>query len=271
MPRFAPSLLAAALVAALCLPGAARAGGAAAHPDTAAVLAGLSRAEAARSRALTAVRADVVIELSSRTLAAGGACQGKLAARRPGALRLVGYAAVATVFDAATDGARFQVAIPPQRKAWVGKAGEEAALVGLPMRPGDVVAALFGAPYGQATGPRRLLAAGAHPVLAWTLADGHEVRTRFDAARGLPERAELWEDGASVARLAYHDYRRLSGVWWPTRVDFDWPSEQAHLALTFDHPRFNGDIADSLFTPRVPEGLAVVDAAHASAIDGDRP
>src|SRR5690242_12776106 len=143
----------------------------AARADDAALLAAAARAQATRAHALAAVRSDVVIEVSSPAWNATGTCQGKVAARRPAALRLVGYAAVATVFDAATDGSRFQVAVPPEGKAWVGRAGDESKLVGLPVLPGDVVAALFGEPYGTPVGPRRVLAQGANPTLAWTLAD----------------------------------------------------------------------------------------------------
>jgi len=97
------------------------------------------------------------------------------------------------------------------------------------------------------------------------------VRTRYDASRWLPERAELWLDGASVAHLAYHDYRRIGGAWWPTRIEFDWPAEKAHLALTFEHPHFNATLADSLFAPSLPAGLDVVDAAHAAQADAGKP
>jgi hypothetical protein len=231
----------------------------------------LARAEESRARALASVRSDVVIELSSPGWNATGTCQGKLAARRPAALRLVGYAAVATVFDASTDGTRFQVAVPPEGRAFVGRAEDESALVGLPVLPGDVVAALFGEPYGAPSGERRVLQAGASPTVAWTLADGHEVRTRYDGSRWLPQRAELWRAGTAVARLAYHDYRKVGGTWWPTRIDFDWPDVNAHLALTFDRPRFNGTLADSLFTPPRPAGLAVVEAEEAAGGNGVGP
>jgi hypothetical protein len=153
----------------------------------------------------------------------------------------------------------------------VGKAGDESNLVGLPVLPGDVVAALFGEPYGAPVGERRVIARGSAPTVAWTLADGHEVRTKYDAARWLPERAELWKDGAAVARLVYHDYRKVSGTWWPTRVDFDWPAEKGHLALTFDHPRFNGALADSLFAPGLPAGLDVRDASQPDGAVGGAP
>jgi hypothetical protein len=225
----------------------------------AALLAGLTRALEARAHALTSVTSDAVIEVASPAWRGGGTCQGRLAARRPGALRLVGYAAVATVFDVATDGARFQAVVPPSGTTWVGRAEDESLLVGLPILPGDVVAALFGEPYGKAVGPRRVVSRGAHPWIAWTLASGDEVRTRFDAARWLPQRAELWRNGKSEASLDYHDYRRQGGTWWPSRIQFTWPKEHGRLALTFDRPRFNGALADSLFAPRPPAGLALVD------------
>jgi hypothetical protein len=253
--RFLAALPPVLLVASLCAPVAACAAGA---PD-AALLAALESALAARGRALTTVRADAVIEVSSPAWQGGGTCQGRLAARRPGALRLLGYAAVATVFDVSTDGARFQAVVPPSGTTWVGRAADESLLVGLPVLPGDVVAALFGEPYGRAIGARRVIARGAHPTIAWSLAGGAEVRTRFDPAHWLPQRAELWRGGRAEASLDYHDYRRVAGVWWPTRIEFDWPKEKGRLALTFERPRFNQVLADSLFAPRPPDGLAVVD------------
>jgi len=183
----------------------------------------------------------------------------------------VGYAAVATVFDVATDGARFQAVVPPSGTTWIGRAEDESVLVGLPILPGDVVAALFGEPYGAAVGPRRVLARGAHPWIAWTLATGDEVRTRFDAARWLPQRAELWRNGKAEATLDYHDYRRQRGAWWPSRIQFTWPKQHGRLAMTFDRLQFNGALADSLFAPRPPAGLALVDLSAEAGAAESRP
>src|SRR5262249_27065519 len=103
------------------------------------------------------------------------------------------------------------------------------------------------------------------PVLAWTLASGDEVRTRYDRSRWLPEWAELWRGGAKTARLAYRDYRKQGATWWPTRIEFTWPEAKASLSLDFEHPRFNAPVAASLFTPRLPDGVRVLDAAHPAA------
>jgi len=261
----------AALPPALAMPARAATPAAPAAASESTLLSGLAHALEARARSLTSVRADAVIEIASPAWRGGGTCQGKLAARRPGALRLVGYAAMATVFDVATDGARFQAVVPPSGTTWVGRAEDESLLVGLPILPGDVVAALFGEPYGAAVGPRRVLARGTHPWIAWTLASGDEVRTRFDAARWLPQRAELWRNGKAEATLDYHDYRRQAGAWWPTRIQFAWPRERGRLALTFDHLHFNGALADSLFAPRPPAGLALVDLSAEAGATEVRP
>src|SRR5258708_7243280 len=121
-----------------------------------------------------------------------------------------------------------------------------------PAPPAASEAALLAEPYGKAVGPRRVVSRGAHPWIAWTLASGGEVRTRFDAARWLPQRAELWRGGKAEASLDYHDYRRQGGTWWPSRIQFDWPKEHGRLALTFDRLHFNGALADSLFPPPPP-------------------
>src|SRR5262249_28026615 len=72
-----------------------------------ALLEAVEKARAARKEQVRSLRADVVIGLESKTWSGAGTCQGKVAARRPDSLRLLGYAAVATVFDATTDGDRF--------------------------------------------------------------------------------------------------------------------------------------------------------------------
>src|SRR5690349_194938 len=90
-----------------------------------ALLAAAKKARAARQEQIRSVRADVVIGLSSKSWSGAGQCQGRLAARRPGSLRLLGYAAVATVFDATTDGDRFWLYLPMLERAITGKAEEE--------------------------------------------------------------------------------------------------------------------------------------------------
>ena len=220
----------------------------------------LSAVEGARARRRAQVRsvsADVVIGMSSKAWAGSGTCQGRLAARRPGSLRLLGYAAVATVFDATTDGERFWLYLPPLGRVITGRATEESLLVALPVLPVEIVSALFGEPYGAPESGLRVIASGGASWIAWNLPDGHEVRARYDASSLLLERAELWAGEERVARLDYHDYRKRRGVWWPTRVEFDWPEERGHLSLTFDQVRFNGKIDDSAFRFEAPEGVMV--------------
>ena len=225
--------------------------------DGPALLAAVAEARAARKEQVRSVRADVVIGLASRTWSGTGTCQGRIAARRPDSLRLLGYAAVATVFDATTDGERFWLYLPMLERAITGKAEEESLLAALPIMPTEIVAALFGEPYGAPEGGLRVLEEGGTRWIAWNLASGHEVRARYSGSM-LLQRAELWTGKTRTARLDYHDYRKRSGVWWPTRIDFDWPEEQGHLSLTFETVRFNEPIDDKAFRFEAPEGVKVV-------------
>ena len=63
-------------------------------------------------------------------------------------MRLAGYAALATLFDTATDGRRFWVLVPGVSTMFTGTAGRESLLTGLPVPPGQIVSAVFGEPYG---------------------------------------------------------------------------------------------------------------------------
>jgi len=225
--------------------------------DGPALLDAVAQARSARREQVKSLRADVVIGLTSRTWSGTGTCQGRIAARRPDSLRLLGYAAVATVFDATTDGDRFWIYLPMLQRAVTGKAEEESLLVALPILPNEIVDALFGEPYGAPEAGLRVLDVDGTKWVAWTLASGHEVRARYSGSM-LLQRAELWAGGTRTARLDYHDYRKRSGVWWPTRIDFDWPEEQGHLSLTFETVRFNEPIDDKAFRFDAPEGVQVV-------------
>jgi outer membrane lipoprotein-sorting protein len=225
--------------------------------DGPALLAAVDQARAARREQVRSVRADVVIGLAGRSWSGTGTCQGRVAARRPGSLRLLGYAAVATVFDATTDGDRFWLYLPLMQRALTGKAEEESLLAALPILPTEIVGALFGEPYGAPESGLRVLDEGGTKWVAWNLASGYEVRARYSSSL-LLQRAELWEGGTRTARLDYHDYRKRSGVWWPTRIDFDWPGEQGHLSLTFETVRFNEPIDDKAFRWEAPDGVLVV-------------
>lgn len=238
-------------------------------PRGQALLDAVQRARAARRSQVSTVTADVVIGLSSKAWSGAGTCQGRLAARRPGSLRLLGYAAVATVFDATTDGERFWLYLPMLERVITGKAEEESLLVALPIMPGEIVSALFGEPYGAPESGLRIIDVKGTSWVAWDLKGGHEVRARYAAGSMLLQRAELWKGAERVARLDYHDYRKRSGVWWPTRIDFDWPAEHGHLSLAFDTVRFGTTIEDQAFRFEVPDGVLVVPATSGDAFGGN--
>ena len=233
-----------------------------AHASTAAppdvFLREVEAAAAARRSAIRQVEADVVVGIAAPLWQGAGTCEGRLVARRPGSLRLRGYAAVMTVFDAVTDGKRFAVHLPGPNLMWVGPAGRESELVGLPVEPGTIVSALFGEPYG-ATGTPRAFEGGTGRWATWDLEGGAQVRARFRRAPVLVEEAELWQDGQRTARLLYRDYRKRHGVWWPTRIEFDGGEEQGHLTLEFTDVRFDRPPSDAAFAPPAAEGAVVVD------------
>src|SRR5262245_23323140 len=89
------------LVVVLVVPGRSVAADA-----TDAFLRDVASTAASRRAALQHVEADVVVGITAPAWEGAGTCEGRLVARRPDALRLRGYAAVATVFDAVTDGQR---------------------------------------------------------------------------------------------------------------------------------------------------------------------
>ncbi len=253
------TLVALGAAALLLLPGAAAA--AARAPRGPALVAAVQKARLERRAQVASVQADVVIGLASKAWAGAGSCQGRLAAVRPGSLRLLGYVAVATVFDATTDGDRFWLYLPTLDRVITGTAAEESLLVALPVLPGEIVSALFGEPYGAPESGLRAIEVEGTPWVAWDLAGGHEVRARYGAHPTLLQRAELWEGGKRIARLDYHDYRRRHDVWWPSRIDFDWPEEQSHLSLTFDQVKFGTKVDRETFRFHAPDGVTVVAAS----------
>ncbi len=223
-------------------------------------LADLERSRAERARTVASLSADVVVSLAAPAWHGAGTCEGRLLARRPGALRLRGYAALSIVFDAATDGDRFGLYIPALGHIVVGESGQESLLTaGLPILPGEIVTALFGEPYGASDRPLRVLSLAPETWVAWTLSDGHEVRARYRCSPVLIERAELWSGESRVAKLEYRDYRKRKGIWWPTRIEFDWPGERGRLALEFSGVTFQVAHATEAFRITPPDGVPVVD------------
>ena len=263
--RFVLLASVAAILAVPLAPASARA----AAGDSVAFLREIEAAATARRAALEQVEADVVVGITSSMWQAAGTCEGRLVARRPGSLRLRGYAAVSTVFDAVTDGKRFAVHLPGPNLLGVGPAGRESELVGLPVEPGTIVGALFGEPYGAKGTPRAIAGEGGRWA-AWDLASGAEVRARFRKAPALVEEAELWENGRRTARLRYLDYRKRHGTWWPTRLEFD-GGDSGRLTLEFTDVRFDRVPPDAAFAPPAAEGAVVVDlAAPVDMSSGER-
>ena len=229
--------------------------------DDAAFLARVESATRARRTTLRQLEADVVVRIAAPMWSGAGTCEGRLVARRPGALRLRGYAAVATVFDAVTDGERFAVHLPGPNVLWIGPAGRESELVGLPVDPGTIVGALFGEPFGAQGKPRAHGGEGGRWA-AWDQEGGAEVRVRFRKSPVLAEEAELWQDGRRTARLRYLDYRKRHGTWWPTRLEFDGGPERGTLTLEFTDVRFDRVPPDAAFVPPSAEGAIVLDVRN---------
>ena len=85
------------------------------------------------------------------------------------------------------------------------------------------------------------------------------MRTRWGGSPLRLEAAELWTGGARVARLAYHDWRKRKGVWWPGRIEFDGGADRGTLALDFTDVRFDHVPPDAAFEPPVAPEATVVD------------
>ncbi len=249
-----------ALAAFLALAAApAQAGTAAIPKPESTLLADVRSALEARRRAVTNVRSDVVVSIDAADWAAAGTCEGLLAAQRPGRLRLAGYAALATLFDTATDGRTFWVAVPSLQTFFTGTAGRESLLTGLPVPPGQVVAAVFGEPYGALDSTLTVETKSGKTWLAWSVGGGRTARARASLEPFRMERAELLNGGVVEATIDYRDYRKRDGVWWPTRIEFAWPNEDAKLALDFRTVDFKGTPPDSLFSIRPTAGARVID------------
>lgn len=240
------------------------------------LIAAIERAVDERQKSVRSVTADVVVELSAPTWKGAATCEGRLLALRPGAMRLRGYGALSTVFDAATDGKRFGLYVPSLEYAVTGAAGQESLLTqGLPILPGEIVAALFGEPYGALDQPLRVLSVEPEAWVATTLPDGHEMRARYRRDPVLIEKAELWTGAGTsakrVARLEYRDYRKRRGVWWPTRIEFDWPGQRGRLALEFTSVSFNEQVAQDAFELSLPSGVPTIDLSQLAPAPGQAP
>jgi hypothetical protein len=247
------------LVSSLALdPAGGRASAAAPAASDPALLAAVRSALEARRRAVANVRSDVVVAIDAKGWAAAGTCEGLLAARRPASLRLAGYAALATLFDTATDGRRFWVLVPSANTMFTGTAGRESLLTGLPVPPGQIVSAVFGEPYGALDSTLTAERKGGKTWLGWRVGEGRSVRARATLEPFRLEHAELVRGDAVEATIDYRDYRKRDGVWWPTRIEFAWPAQETHLAIDFRTVTFGAPPPDSLFVLEAPPGTQTI-------------
>jgi outer membrane lipoprotein-sorting protein len=223
------------------------------------ILAGL-RQRAARLRGL---RGRAEVRLSAPAWGGASWMESAVVAEAPARLRLRAYAGPTTLFDVAADGERFWLYLPENQMVWSGPPEALPEITGFPGRPGDVVAALLGRPFGTPESLDLVSVDAERAVVRWSAPGQGEVTARFQRRPLWAEEFRLARGDSLVATLSYGDYLKESVGWWPRQVTLAWPGELATLALQFRQLELNPRVGLEIFQFAAPEGALRVEVGAA--------
>jgi hypothetical protein len=147
-----------------------------------------------------------------------------------------------TVFDYLNVGTQSWIALPLADAAARDRAGEFA-----PFSRDDLGQAFLRGSYAF---PGQCAAAPAPDgdVVVTCRVEGDVRRTPLIGSHGIVEEAS-YADGAIRLRLRYGDYRPVSGIAMPFRIDLEYPQRQQSVAITIDGYEVNPSLPAGLFEP----------------------
>ncbi len=162
----------------------------------------------------------------------------------------------------------FLLALLNEQKAYVGPLSDGVLreIFGVDLRVSDVLSAIFANPFldGRITTFTSVESSGAKFIIKRPSLQTGYVETITLFIRDGEPRVTEWhihdENGTLEQRATFADYREVSGILRPHKVDIERPLEQTRVAVTIAKVELNVDIKDSKFDtePFLGEGIEII-------------
>lgn len=210
-------------------------------------------------------RSQLDITLDTPDLKGPLHCKGSIVYQKPNSLRIIGSKFATTLFDISSDGDKFWLHIPMEKKLYTGTHDtyHRIETLGMNIFPADIVS-LFN--YKEVLVGEKL-ALETWPT--YWLVHLLEMNTRFVNLKGKLSldrvnaevfRCDLFnEDGSIRLQALFTNYTTVKGCRVPQRIDVRWPSYKTVLGITFSHTDVNLPLNLKVFTPSIPRGVQVID------------
>ena len=201
--------------------------------------------------------------------------------RKPNALRVLGHAPIiqTTLFDLASDGTRFTLVVPPQKKVFEGLNASKGtsdkwyenlrpdplfnSMVIRGLDSGDFYFVISESVTEDDPANKRLLL---HPEYVLNIVrkkpDSQElfpVRViRFHREDLLPYEQDLYdEQGVLSTQVVYGAYRDFGGTKDPGTITLKVPQNEYQLVMTVERVTANPSLTDDQFQIKIPEGYTI--------------
>ena len=201
--------------------------------------------------------------------------------RKPNALRVLGHAPIiqTTLFDLASDGTRFTLVVPPQKKVFEGLNASKGtsdkwyenlrpdplfnSMVIRGLDSGDFYFVISESVTEDDPANKRLLL---HPEYVLNIVrkkpDSQElfpVRViRFHREDLLPYEQDLYdEQGVLSTQVVYGAYRDFGGTKYPGTITLKVPQNEYQLVMTVERVTANPSLTDDQFQIKIPEGYTI--------------
>ena len=162
----------------------------------------------------------------------------------------------------------FLLALLSEQKTYVGQLSDGVLreIFGVDLRVSDVLSAIFANPFldGRITNFISVESSGAKFIIKRPSLQTGYVETITLFIRDSEPRVTAWhihdESGTLEQRATFADYREVSGILRPHKVDIERPLEQTRVAVTIAKVELNVDIKDSKFDtePFLGEGIEII-------------
>ena len=201
--------------------------------------------------------------------------------RKPNALRVLGHAPIiqTTLFDLASDGTRFTLVVPPEKKIYEGLNASKGTsdkwyenLRPDPLFNSMVIRGLEADEFYSVTSesiteedaskkhlllrPEYVLSIVRRKPNSQEL---YPVRVvRFHREDLLPCEQDLYDDqGVMETQVIYGPYKDFAGVKFPSTITLKRPQDEYQLVMTVERVTANPSLTDDQFRIKIPEGYTV--------------
>jgi hypothetical protein len=210
-------------------------------------------------------RSKVDIVLDTPDLKGPLHCKGSIVYEKPNSLRIIGSRFFTTLFDISSDGDKFWLHIPMEKKLYTGTHDtyHRIEMLGMNIFPADIVnlfnykEVLVGEKLALETWPTYWLV---HLLDMDTRFLNLQGKVSLDRVNAEVFRSDFFHaDGSVRLQALFTNYTTIEGCRVPQRIDVRWPSYNTTLGITFSHIDVNLPLNPKIFTPSIPTGVHVID------------